>query len=652
MSKKLLNYGMAVLLAFGLASCSDDSDVSSHGEDIEWGSNPEMPPEGWTAALMPAMATDIDVPNGGTAKLKVSLISLEEKTVGEGLYGEKISWGIESGESLISLPAKSSITSDNGLTSINVQAKKEVGEAIVVALSPKAPKTVRFKLNILDRPMGDLSVKTFYNGYAPVVDYAIKLYDGTEVQCAFIDLKTGVDADIEPLGVAEGNAAFFEDLPTEQRYSVVAYGYAQNGAPVAAGCLDSGLTIIENDTAEGTVYLDTIDLDPSTTYHARSIFDLGDITSALGSVGKFIVKVTDFADNPAQTMYDLLWDYVLKKYLGGIGDAAEWLLDKFGLEDKLVKYLNDLLKQNKTVCKVGMFGCQLRNFVRTMEFMGELDMHREGSVVLAGHNVYNGLAVYWRLNCDPSDSNCGRMPLTMHDVGLADNNFLEGSWDGSLANGYDKISIEPHELKLSYGKIVMYLINHVLLPKLANGATDFSSALAYWVGCDSIAAWLADALTFDVEVLWGIGGHISNTVTTSQAKGWCTTAIGGLSTLLNFVAAWGELQNAGADIKIAGTARLVDTNADNLVDDIIGGTWTGSMTVKTKDEAGASVSATTGINGLWSAYNNDNIEVEGSMYCSSPKPSNAASDQSCGYPDVNLEDLLKSTMCAEYQKCM
>ena len=649
MTGKFLKYGLALLLAAGMAGCSDDSsDVSSHGEDIEWGNNPEKPAEGWSAALMPAMATDIDVPNGGTAKLKVSLISLDEKTVGEGLYGEKISWGVESGESLVSLPAKSSITSDNGLTSINVQAKNEVGEAVVVALSPKAPKTVRFRLNILDSPKGNLSIKTHYNGYAHPENFAIKLYDGNEVQCAFVDVKTGVDADIEPLETVADSAALFKDLPIEQRYSVVAYGYASNGAPVAAGCLDSGLTIVENNTAEGTVYLDTIDLDPSYTYHARSIFDLGDITSALGSVGKFIVKVTDFADNPAQVLYDLLWD-IIGEYIGGLGKATDWVLNTFGIEKKLVDYLNDQLVKNKTVCKVGMFGCQLRNFVRTMEFMGELDMHREGSVVLAGHNVYNGLAVYWRLNCAPTDSNCGRMPLTMNDVGLADNNFLEGSWDGSLANGYDKISIEPHELKLNYGKIVMYLISHVLLPKLANGSTDFKSALAYWIGCDRIGAWLADALTFDVD-LWVT--HIRNTLDKGTATGWCKSAVGGLATVLNFVAAWGELQNAGADIKIAGTALLVDTNADNIVDDIGGGKWTGSMTVKTKDENGASVTATTGINGLWSAYNNENIEVEGSMYCSKPKPGNAASDQSCGYPDVDIEELLKSTMCSKYSGCM
>lgn len=642
MKGKLLRYGLALLLSLGLMGCSEDNDVASHGDDIVWGDNPDgMPEGGWTAALMPAMATNLEVPYKGSVKLKVSLISLDDKSMGEGLYGERIKWWIESGEDLITLPSMNSLTGDNGISTMTIDAGMVPGEAMVVASSPKAPKTVRFLLNVLPKPIGSLRVNLHYNGFAPIVNHSIRVYDGKEVQCAFVDLKTGVDDTIQPLAVINSDTALVENLPAEQRYSVVAYGFAANGAPVATGCLDSGINIIPNDIAEANLYLDTIELDPTTNYHVRSLFDLGDLASALGSYGAVIVKVTDFADNPGKMLYDQIWE-LLSTWIGGLGTAAKVAIGAAGLDETAINWLNGKLQESETVCNVGIVACQLRNFIRMMEFMGELDIQREGSIVLNGHNTYNGLAVYWRVGCNGKDPNCGRMPVTMSDVGLGDNKFLEGSWEGSLSNGYNKISIENHELYLDYGKIAIYLIEKVLLPRLANGATNFSDAMASWINCNSIGKWLNDTID-DIPAVSGPG--------VTKTTNWCKSAVNGLVKVLNFATAVAELKKSNAVINISGTAFLEDSNADNIVDEINSGNWAGSMTIKTTDESGASVSASTGVKGIWSAYNMNNIIVGSLMYCSYPKTSTDSPDQKCSYPPIDSNELFQTTMCNLYEHC-
>ena len=691
--------GLASLLAFTLPACSDDD--SGDDQKIEEPENPETPndpdtpddpddpddpdepyipdtpieepDDGWQALLLPGMATDVEVANKSTARLSVMLVSLKGEHAGEGMVGEKIKWGVESGDKSVTLYSGKSTTAEEGISNMNIAATDVAGNAVVVASNANAPKTVRFNVKVLDKPTGNLNATAFYDGAAPVKNYTIRIYDGSEVQCAHVELESGsilnskTEGEAEPiLPVVEADTALFENLSTEMNYTLIAYGFSEEGAPVAAGCLDSGTAVRGSETTDAAILLNTIDLDPVTTYHVRSYFDLGDVASALGSVGKFVVLVTNFADNPGAMLYDIIID-LLSDYVSGVlGKAIDKVMELTKLDTKLAGAINDVAKKNATVCKVGLFACQFRNIVRTMEFMGDLDIQKVGNVELSGTNSYNGLAAYWRMNCetdsngDYKDSNCGRMPLSTTQLGLDNTlNFLEGAWQGSVANGYDKLSIESHELSLHYGKIVVYLIDHVLLPKVANGATNFSDALSYWLNCDSIGQWLSDTLTRCIGVTVAgacVGWDL--TVSKSQGVGWCKTATDTVGSLLNFATAYAELQKAGSDLMISGTAYFDDSNADNVVDDIRDGKWNGNMTITTSSDDGSgnvtSISTVTGVKGIWSAYNRNNVKTgsgDNDIYCTYPKSSSDSNDQICSYPPINVNSLVGSAMCKEYIEC-
>ncbi len=125
--------------------------------------------------------------------------------------------------------------------------------------------------------------------------------------------------------------------------------------------------------------------------------------------------------------------------------------------------------------------------------------------------------------------------------------------------------------------------------------------------------------------------------------------------MLDFASANITLKNAKARISVSGTAKLRDTNADNLSDDIVDGKWSGSMTITTMDESRNTKTATTAVDGIWTAYNAKNVKIgEGdAIYCTNEKGSGDASDRLCAYPPIDMKSVFSSSnVCEHYIKCI
>lgn len=604
--------------------------------------------EGWEVVLVPAMVTDVEIANKGLANLRVQLVSIvDDETLSEGVADQSVEWGIENDSTLVSVRPSQTFTDENGIANVSVVAGAVEGNATVIASNERAPKPVKFNIAVGPIPTGNMRVIASYSGYAPVRNYSIRLYDKKEVDCSLFDATHLPTA--EPLMTVDSPYATFQNLSIEGNYSAVAYGYAENGAMVALGCTITGTKIIEDQTSEVYVPMKTIDLDPTTTYHVRSYFDFGDIVSSLGSVGKMITTITNFAANPGASLYDILWnDLILgaiKKAMGITGDGISWLLTQVlkltSLEDKIIDFLNTSVTSNATGCKIGLFGCQLRNIVRTMELTGDLSIEKLGDLELKGTNAYSGLSVYWRIGCENSpDPNCGRYHYSMDSLNLGTQvNVLEGSWKGSLSNGYDRIAIESHDLAMYYGRLVTFLINNVLLPRIANGATNFNDAIANWINCSSMAKWLDEHLDIDLAIWeWN--------VSYDTGMSWCKSLSSTLGSVLNFASSMATLQKLNSNVSISGSGLMKDTSLDNVVDIIDNGHWNGSMTLTTKNDDGSTTTTSTAVMGIWSAYNKKN-----DGYCTYEKTASDSDDQLCAFPPIDTSALVTGGLCDEYAKC-
>ncbi len=624
---------------------------------------PEEPEDGWEVLLVPAMATDIEIAQKAQTKLRVSLVSIvNDDTIGTGVQDKQINWIVaEDSKDYVVLKTAVSFTNEQGIAEVTLGAKDLEGSALVTATYKDAPKSVKFNVNVAPLPTGSMRAYASYSGYANPQNYSLRLYDSADVACDLFDPKYPPTE--TPLLKEDASSVVFDHLATDAKYTLVALGYGANGAVVAAGCTQAGTTVYANQTTEAFVSMSTVDLDPVSTYHVRSYFDFGDIVKGLGSVGKMVTMITDFVDAPGDQLYGYLMDAVkvgLSQILpSAVASFAEkaisFILDKTGVEDKLTDYIENLVLETKTGCQIGLFGCQLRNIVRTMELTGDLSIEKQGSLQLSGQNSYDGMSVYWRIGCENStDPNCGRLHYSFKSLNLGTKvNALEGSWQGSLSNGYDRITIESHNLSMYYGKIVTYIIEKVLLPKIANGADDFQSAIEYWINCESIANKLSDWLTITHDEFpawlkaitpkdWGIN------VSHDKAYGWCSTAAKTLGGALNFFASMEQLQSLNSNVTISGSALMHDVSADNVIDDIDNGAWSGNMTLTVKNQDGTSTPVSTAVNGVWSAYNAKNVQTG---FCSYPKSASDSDDQICSYPSIDTSSLITTNLCNQYPEC-
>ena len=615
-----------------------------------------------TVVLLPFMATDIELAKNSTTNLSVSLIYANGDNAGHGLVDQEIQWGIESGDKSVQLSSDKSMTVEDGLATISITGTDVLGKAVVVASSEIAPTPVRFSVAVQDVPTGSLELTTAYHGHAEPVNYVIKLYDGADVSCARNDLVNGVvmnwhtEAEAEPiLEPVNSKDAKFSNLSTEMRYAAVAYGFAANGAPVAVGCLDSGIDILANQTTAGTIQLNTIDLNPGKTYHVRSYFDFGDLGAELGGIGKFINMLDNFNQDPAGMFLDRIFGYFTQN-AGLTAMAVKWLTDTFKLSSELTKVLNELIGNEKTTSKIALFICQFHDIVRLMEFMGTIDVEKSGQIELQGKEVYDGFAFHWRIGCaGGADLNCGRIPVTSKMLGLDESaDFMEGTWEGSLANGYDKFSIDNHALKLKYGELLAYLFNNELIPRVTgNQATGIESLFAYWFKLDSIAQWISDHLK------WGGSGALGDgkfSFTFDEAQNIVNSIISAMLEEFGFGAAYLELEKATSEITLNGSGYFEDTNGDNVVDIIRDGRWSGSMVMTTESKSdngtGSSkqvtISTTTAVTGFWSGYNLKNVVHDGNMYCTFEKSETDSFDQVCAYPQIDMKDLATSNTCKKW----
>ncbi len=385
----------------------------------------------------------------------------------------------------------------------------------------------------------------------------------------------------------------------------------------------------------------------------RSYFDFGDLGSELGGVGRFINMLDNFSQDSVGMLVDRMVEYFTNK-AGLAANAVNWLNETFKLSTELKNFLNGLFDNNETRARIALFVCQFRDIVRLMEFMGQIDVERSGQFELHGKDVYDGFAFHWRVGCGNStDPTCGRFPITAKMMGLGDSaNFMDGTWEGSLANGYDKLSIDNHALNLRYGEVLAYLFNNELIPKVTeNKATSIESLLAYWLKVDSVAQWISDNMKWS-----GLQGTGKFSYTPTEAKEVFNAIISAMLEDFGVEAAYLELESASSEITLNGSGYFEDTNGDNMVDIIRDGKWSGSMvmTTKSKSDSGngvskqVTISTTTAVKGLWSGYNMKNVVNDDVMYCTYEKSSSDSFDQLCAYPKIELKDLTSSNTCQNW----
>jgi hypothetical protein len=124
----------------------------------------------------------------------------------------------------------------------------------------------------------------------------------------------------------------------------------------------------------------------------------------------------------------------------------------------------------------------------------------------------------------------------------------------------DGITVGAHELSMSYGHIVLFVLKNVVIPRLVPGASDPAGVLRHFIHCDGVAGWIVDHI--------GLGS-------VATFEGACAGAIDAVGGVIE-----GEilvLDQSAARLTLAGTAKPLDRNGDRTIDALDAGAWSGTF---------------------------------------------------------------------------
>lgn len=519
-------------------------------------------PEGGPCCiLLPAGLTQYEVNVGSTFDLGVLLYSRE---TGEPREGELIAWTIE-GSGDASLSAFETPTDVTGLAQVSLRAGQTLTQYKVKATFADV-RPVEFTVDIAQLPTGDLLVNVINSGATQLTltPFDVGIYYSRDVDCRhFNPLSLPGNAIASGQAQRDGEKLTFDNLLSGYEYTVLGVAYGPNGRVAAKACVD-GEVLFADQVREVDLIFQLIPLNPVGTYRVRSYFDFGDAIAQSGTVGEYLVKIFDGFDNPGRLVYDVIIDFCGQIAPGLLCDAIDLGAGWTGVRDDIQNAITDFVLSSQTGCSIVRAGCDVRGAIRTLETLGTLYMSKLGADFrIYGTTSFNGMAYYWRFNCaHDAPPDCGRHELS-YDA-LLELNIVSGDWEGTVTS-YDKLIIGNHGVDLNYGKLIMFVVNNVILPQIAGGATNFQDALEYWFNCDGFATWLSGI---------SIGGY---SLSYDASYGVCEGAIGLVGSLIGFGGALLSLQEFSSVMSLNGEVRFVETNGDFGVDELVDGTWGGTL---------------------------------------------------------------------------
>ena len=522
---------------------------------------------------------ELTVNIGSSAELTVLLIN----SAGEPVGNRIIEWGntpegADIGDAQLS--ALNTSTDENGEATVTLTASSDPRD-ITVTAAGEGTRTVSILIHVVELPTGGVEVAFDYNG--PVRLGAVEIYIVDDP--AYCDLPNFT---VPPQNVLlSGNVRSpaetltLEPLLSNVPVSVVARGRLEaNGSLAAAGCFGD-LRIPVRSNARVTIPLFLLTLNPAGTYDTLNHFDFSNaIPGTIGDVIRQLVRF--FGDeNHERQIAGVLFDLVEGLVREAAGAIGGFIIDivRGWIEDDLNDIINNYIDNDGPPWLRSFFviGSDIISIVSNMEVISEIQITKprtDGS--FDGSQNWLGLAFHWDLPCqDDPDPDCGRHAFLMSDIaaGVEGVNLVFGQFTGRV-HTYNHGEIDPHTLDLQYGRLILFVLNNLVLPAIADGANNLRDALLNLANCPSFA----DGITGGNDCLRLAGICIAGRDT---IEGWCTTVVG-----IAGDAAGAIIGNLRLDthMTLSGRTTFVEETSDLSVDKLTEGVWEGI--IRTQNDQG------------------------------------------------------------------
>ena len=516
------------------------------------------------------------IPPTGLIPIHVKVV---DWTLGSPASGVAVFWEIVENKGLNgpgsgALDSVGTGTDAKGLTGNVFRANKSPAVQYRVKISCEGAEDKFVDITVTDTPKGKIKIKLAYDNQVAIGQATVRIMP-MPFTCA------GFKPIYPPGGFLGSKSTFlggtpeFGPLPANKKYGIYVIAKDTTNRLAAAGCAD-GILVLDKATTEVTVTLLTLPLQAAGPYDMVNHFDF---TGAIpGQLGKILDTAVEIFYNPGQFIITQIKN-LIKQFIPGIlVDAAFSLFEK-----QLAKVVTDWLLNSSPKWLQDFFqiGQDVLQVVKKLEMLGILKIFKvSNDFFIKGEINFTGLNLYWKLGCKKSDPNyasCGKITLDAKDAVKDPNfplDFLAGTLTGTLSS-QTKLTIDSSTIKLNYGKLIMFVLTHVIL-KAITGETSFSKAMSKLVNCAGIAK--------------GIGKSILGKVglKESTVKSVCDSAVSLL--VLPIEQALNGLA-LDSNLSLNGGATLVDDKppadkykdwvGDLKVDRMIDGYWKGNIVTST-----------------------------------------------------------------------
>ena len=582
----------ALALSMGaLGACTDDAappekivyvpDDPTRGIIFDDAGRPVPPveqPENPTFILVVDGEDELVANVGSEVDLSVLLLNGQ----GDPVAGERINWSLEGAPDVqdAALGAQAAVTDQNGGATVTLQASSEP-RALLVKAWHAASRVVEVRVNVDALPTGGVRVNFDYNGPVRLGNAEVYLVDDPDFceQPSFLQAPERVLQSTNLASIAE--RAVFGPIVAGTRAAVVVRARLSESGTLAAGGCFGDIRIPEDDNADVTVPLFLLPLNPGGTYDTVNHFDFSNaIPGTLGDVVRQLVRF--FGDqNHEREIASVIFDVVeglVREAAGALGGVVINLVRGF-IEDDLNAIINNYIDNDGPAWVRGFFqiGSDLISIVSNMEVLSRIQITKprvDGTY--DGSQSWIGLAFYWRLGCDANpDPECGRYPFTMDQIanGAEGVNLVFGQFTGRI-HTYNRGEIDPHTMDLQYGRLILFVLNNLVLPAIADGARNLGDALLNLANCPAFARGIT-----------GGGDHLRiagiNIVSRDTIEGWCTGVIS-----IAGDAAEAIVGNLRIDTRLtlSGSMTFVEETSDLAVDRLTDGQWSGI--IRTQQDQG------------------------------------------------------------------
>jgi len=559
-----------VLTCAGGAGCSDEAPASQAGggggdEDPDGGG---VRPDDFELFLV-VTPEEIEGTLGSEQTVTVVLLSSR----GDRVPGVPVSFELTPpGQSRLSIGEV--LTDDSGRADVELQLGQQP-ETLELLVEARGADVVSVPVRVIPERTGRLEVDVEVVGPGEVGPVDIYVMSG-EHRCPYNIVS-------EPFGElararigGPGETTRFDDtqLPSNTPLTLYARGMVRGSTltRAAGGCLE-GVRVPADEIGQVTLSLVVYPLNCSGTFDVTGVYDF---TNAIpGTAGEVIRRLVQLFENTAGFLIDSILDLLRLFFSDVIVSVIEFIVG--GVREPIEIWINDWIATDapQWLRDFQDLGRDLTQVVSHLTVLSTLRFDKTGSdFMVGGTEEWNGLILYWRRGCAAdSPPDCGAHEFSMDDLTGAREPLqaVYGNFQAQI-HDFDRLHMDEHPINLQYGRLILFVLEELVLPTMADGAHTISEAVLNTLDCEGLA-W--EVCGDDGE--WGgtyLGVQVGFDV--DDLTGWCETAAEWLGDEATHL-----LDGLGVDslITIDGSCELHEDDNDLFVDRLEMGRYRGRFHV-------------------------------------------------------------------------